>query len=131
MSLNEKSHQQQESNNRWKPPRPLLPALEPETQYPIDALPPMLRNAVTSYQHYGQQPVALVACSALANLSLACQALANVARDRYLVSPISLYFLVVAQSGERKALPITFFQSQHGLGRRTSEKCVNPMSKQP
>ena len=36
-------------------------------------------------------------------LSLACQALANVARDRYLVSPVSLYFLVVAQSGERKS----------------------------
>lgn len=131
MSFNEKSPQQQESNSRWNHPRPLLPALEPETQYPIDALPPMLRNAVTSYQHYGQQPVALVACSALANLSLACQALANVARDRYLVSPVSLYFLVVAQSGERKSAADNVFQSQQGLGKLKSEKSVNPMYKQP
>lgn len=103
MSVNEPSVLNQESGNQWNHPRPLLSALEPETHYPIDSLPPLLRNAVTAYQHYGQQPMALVACSALANLSLACQALANVARDCYLVSPVSLYFLVVAQSGERKS----------------------------
>ena len=90
MSFNEMSPQQ---HTRWNHPRPLLASLEPEMQYPVDALPPMLRNAVTSYQHYGQQPMALVACSALANLSLACQALANVARDRYLISPVWLCFL--------------------------------------
>lgn len=45
----------------------------------------------------------LVAGGALANLSLACQTLANVARDNYLVSPVSLYFLVIASSGERKS----------------------------
>jgi len=109
MSFDEISPRQQENSSRWDHPRPLLPALELETPYPTDALPPMLRNAVTSYQHYGQQPMALVACSALANLSLACQALANVARDRYLVSPVSLYFLVVAQSGERKSAADSVF----------------------
>lgn len=107
MSFNENNimplSQKQENNSHWNHPRPLLPALEPESQYPIDALPSILQKAVSSYQDYGQQPIALVACSALANLSLACQALANVARDRYLISPVSLYFLVVAQSGERKS----------------------------
>ncbi|MCW5590086.1 MAG: DUF3987 domain-containing protein [Legionellales bacterium] len=39
----------------------------------------------------------------MANMSLACQTLANVARDHLLVSPVSLYFLVVASSGERKS----------------------------
>jgi hypothetical protein len=41
-------------------------------------LPPRTQNAVVSYQRYGQQPLPLIACSALANVSLACQTLANV-----------------------------------------------------
>ena len=103
MNLNESSILTQENDIRWEHPRPLLPSLDPETHYPAEALPSILGKAVTAYQCYGQQPIALVACSALANLSLAFQALANVARDRYLISPVSLYFLVVAQSGERKS----------------------------
>ena len=95
LSLSQKS----DDKIQWGHPRPLLPSLDPETHYPAEALPSILGKAVTAYQCYGQQPIALVACSALANLSLACQALANVARDRYLISPASLYFLVVAQSG--------------------------------
>ncbi|MDQ5920693.1 MAG: hypothetical protein QG673_749 [Pseudomonadota bacterium] len=73
------------------------------TPYPLDSLPKLIRTAVISYQEYGQQPLPLIACSALANVSLACQSLANVARDHMLISPISLYFLVAASSGERKS----------------------------
>jgi len=62
-----------------------------------------VQQVVNAYQCYGQQPLPLVASGALANLSLACQTLANVARDNYLVSPVSLYFLVIASSGERKS----------------------------
>ena len=87
----------------WGAPLPLSPTLSSDIPYPINALPASVRDAVTAYQRYGQQPMPLVACSALANLSLACQALANIARDRYLVSPLSLYFLVIASSGERKS----------------------------
>ena len=47
--------------------------------------------------------------SALANISLACQALANIARDSLLTSPTSLYFLVVAASGERKSAADSVF----------------------
>lgn len=71
--------------------------------YPVDALPSIIRNAVLSYHQYGQQPLSLIACSALANVSLACQTLSNVARDSYLISPVSLYFLSIASSGERKS----------------------------
>jgi hypothetical protein len=46
--------------------------------------------------------MALVACSALAAASLATQGLADVERAPGLVGPISVYVLVVAQSGERK-----------------------------
>jgi hypothetical protein len=87
----------------WPYPIPLTPILDPEILYPVDALPSLLKKAIVTYQHYGQQPIALIASSALANISLACQSLANVARDRYLVSPVSLYFIQVASSGERKS----------------------------
>lgn len=93
----------------WRNPVPLLPILTPDIPYPIDALPGIVNKAVTVYQHYGQQPLSLIACSALANLSLACQSLANVARDTYLISPVSLYFLLASGSGTRKTAADTVF----------------------
>lgn len=87
----------------WPFPTPLSATLASEMPYPINALPGVINQAVAAYQQYGQQPLPLVACSALANISLACQSLANVARDRYLTSPVSLFFLSVAASGERKS----------------------------
>ena len=70
--------------------------------YPIEALPPVLLEAVLEYHPYGQQPLALVACAAIGNLALAAQARANVARDSTLSGPISLNFMTIAESGERK-----------------------------
>ncbi len=89
--------------DNWSQPVPLTHVLNTQTPYPFDALPGILQQVVHAYQSYGQQPLPLVACGALANLSLACQSLANVARDHYLISPVSLYFLVIASSGERKS----------------------------
>lgn len=86
----------------WKNPLPIEDKLE-TVPYPIDSLPAVIKDAVTSYQAYGQQPLALCACSSLASVSLACQTLANVARDNMLISPISVYFLIAAASGERKS----------------------------
>lgn len=93
----------------WKQPIPLAYVLNNEAPYPLDALPNIIQRVVHAYQNYGQQPLSLVANGALANLSLACQALANVARDHYLISPISLYFLVIASSGERKSAADSVF----------------------
>src|SRR5690242_8853970 len=70
--------------------------------YPVDALPPIISAAVEEYRAYGQQPLPLIASSALAAASLASQGLADVARDSYLVGPISLNFGIVGMSGERK-----------------------------
>jgi hypothetical protein len=86
----------------WPDPLPLVPPAEEPLQYPIDALPSTLRDACVADQTFGQQPMALVACSALAAASLAIQGLANVKRAPGLNGPIGLYVLVVAQSGERK-----------------------------
>ena len=83
----------------WEMPSVFKQDHQESTPYPVEALPSIIRDAVCSYQKYGQQPLPLIACSALANVSLACQTLSNVARDKYLVSPVSLYFLSVAPSG--------------------------------
>ncbi len=95
----------------WDHPTPFLPIQNQDTLYPLHALPQILQKTVTEYQQYGQQPIALVACSALANVSLACQSLANVARDQHLMSPISLYFAVIAESGARKTACDSTFSS--------------------
>jgi hypothetical protein len=86
----------------WGEPIPLEADHQAPVPYPIDALPPILRDAVLSYQAFGQQPVELVACSALAAASLVCQGLADVDRDGNLTGPCSLSFVTVAVSGERK-----------------------------
>ena len=102
MHLVTSNNTQEETTQPWLSIKPLECQAE-NNNYPIDAIPSSLKNAIVSYQSYGQQPLPLVACSALANVSLACQGLANVARDKYLISPISLYFLTIASSGERKS----------------------------
>ena len=83
--------------------------VEIKQPYPIHALPNIIKDAIVSYADYGQQPISLLANSALSNISLACQGLANVARDDLLVSPISMYFITVASSGERKTAADKFF----------------------
>lgn len=102
---------QEHPQGYWKQPIPLVYTLNNEAPYPLDALPNILQRVVHSYQCYGQQPLSLVANGALANLSLACQAHANVARDTYLTSPVSLYFLVIASSGERKSAADSLFSN--------------------
>jgi putative DNA primase/helicase len=92
----------------WADPEPLTEPLDP-LPYPADALPPLLRDVVREAQAFVQAPVALVACSALAALSLAAQGLVNVRRDHQLVGPVSLYLLAVADSGERKTTCDTIF----------------------
>lgn len=77
------------NNINWQKPTPLHQNSDNQTPYPVDSLPSIIKHAVLSYQQYGQQPTPLIACSALANVSLACQSLANVARDHLLVSPLA------------------------------------------
>lgn len=86
----------------WPDPQPLDREATLSEPYPLDVLPSLIGAAVREYQAYGQQPVALVASSALAMVSLAAQGLADVARDERLTGPLSLNFLIIAQSGERK-----------------------------
>ena len=86
----------------WRQPTPLTQATTEEIKYPMDALPAVLQKAVGAYHQYGQQPLSLITNSAIANISLACQSQANVARDQYLTSPVSLYFLTCGSTARRK-----------------------------
>lgn len=87
--------------NDWISPSDLLQDSE-NFPYPIEALPNGIRDAVHEVLDFVQCPTALAACSALSALSLSAQHLANVRRAEGLISPVSLYILSIAESGERK-----------------------------
>ncbi|QIE54965.1 DUF3987 domain-containing protein [Pikeienuella piscinae] len=82
-------------------PRPLLRQIPPGEPYPVEALGP-LRSAVEAVQGQFLAPVAIPAASALAAASLAVQGHVNVTTLAG-VSPVSLYALTIAKSGERKS----------------------------
>lgn len=89
-------------------PEPLIVPTLPEP-YPLDALPATIRAAVAEVQGFVQAPVALVASSALAALSVAGQSLAGVKRADKLTGPCSLFMLALGDSGERKTTCDGFF----------------------
>ncbi|MCK4608863.1 MAG: DUF3987 domain-containing protein [Gammaproteobacteria bacterium] len=96
-------------------PIPLIPENEQSALYPVELLPELAKKAVEAYQEYGKQPLSMIVTSTLASMSLACQGLANVERDKQLISPISLYFIIVAESGERKTAADNFFSNSNRI----------------
>jgi hypothetical protein len=90
-----------EHDASWPEPEPLSGADEPQP-FPLDALPPDVEAAVVEYQRYGQQPVEMVGCSAIAAMGGAVQGLADVRREPLLVGPTSVNVVLIAESGERK-----------------------------
>jgi hypothetical protein len=83
-------------------PVPLMRQEEPSGEFPIEALGP-LRAAAQAAQDISQAPMALAAQSALAVASLAAQALADVETLSGQSTPLSLFCLSIAKSGERKS----------------------------
>lgn len=71
--------------------------------FPVQALPDILREAVWDVQAKTQAPLPLIVSSVLGAMSLASQHLYDVQRPDDIVTPISLYLLVLAESGERKS----------------------------
>lgn len=84
------------------PPAPLMRHEGTAEPFPIEALGP-LRAAAEAAQHISQAPMALAAQSALAVASLATQALADVETLSGQATPLSIFALSVAKSGERKS----------------------------
>lgn len=92
----------------WPEPQALAAKVAAEP-YPFDALPETIRAAVDEVQGFTKAPVPLVASSALAALSLAIQAHADVKRAEKLAGPVGLFLLTIADSGERKSTCDGFF----------------------
>ena len=86
----------------WTDPEPISVAAEP-APYPVEVLPTLIRGAVEEVQGFVKAPMPLVAASALGAVSIAVQDKFNVKRAERLTGPISLFFLSVADSGERKS----------------------------
>lgn len=99
---------EQADNDGWPEPLPLTAKIDPEA-YPLDALPETLRAAVEEVRAFTKAPIPLVASSALAALSLAVQAHADMKRAEKLQGPTGLFLLTVADSGERKSTCDGFF----------------------
>lgn len=92
----------------WPAPQPLIASIEREP-YPMDALPGRIAAAVEEVAGFVKAPLPMVAASALAAVSVAVQAHADVRRTAKLESPSSLYLLTIADSGERKSTCDGFF----------------------
>jgi putative DNA primase/helicase len=99
-----------DDSNGWPEPQPMTIKIEPEP-YPIDALPDTIRAAVEEVAGFVKAPLPLVASSALAALSLACQAHIDAKRAEKLHGPSGLFSLIIADSGERKTTCDGFFTS--------------------
>lgn len=99
---------EQTDNDGWPVPLPLTDKFDSEP-YPLDALPDTLRTAVEEVRAFTKAPIPLVVSSALAALSLAMQAHADVKRAEKLQGPSGLFLLTIADSGERKSTCDGFF----------------------
>lgn len=99
-----------EPADNWPAPLPITQDI-PSEPYPLDALPDNIRGAIAEVQGFVQAPVAIVASVAVATVALAVQSYIDVERDTRLAGPVGLYFLVLAQSGERKTSVEKFFLS--------------------
>ncbi|WP_448684462.1 YfjI family protein, partial [Enterobacter cloacae] len=71
--------------------------------FPVHVFPQIIRNAVYEAEQQTQAPQALIAASVLGVISLACQNRIDVCRLNNLRSPVSLFLLTLADSGERKS----------------------------
>ena len=84
-------------------PLPLFPPLLPAEPFPTDALGPVLSRAAHAIARKVQVPPAMAAQSVLAAAALAAQSHADVRLPYGQVRPLSLFFVTVAASGDRKS----------------------------
>lgn len=91
-------------------------------QFPVHALPKLLGSAVRDVENNIMVPIPIAVSSAIGYLSLAAQAIADVERPNGLLSPISLNFMVVANSGDRKSTADNVFAKPFKDHERLCEK---------
>lgn len=105
--MDEQTFDGAERRLKWNT-KPLRPDSFP-TEYPVERLPGIIGQAVREVADHSQAPVALVAASALSAVSAVVQTNYSVSRNATLDGPASLFFLTVAESGERKTSVDTMF----------------------
>lgn len=71
-------------------------------EFPFNAISRPLRKAIYNFEDVTQAPAEMIVSSVLCAISLACQSLIKVKITDNIVSPVSLYSFVIADSGERK-----------------------------
>jgi len=82
----------------------IVPAMSAAPAFPIQALPPVMREAVEALEEHVQAPRSLCAHSVLSAAMLVSQGLADVKVDGLPAPvPLSLFMLAIAVSGERKS----------------------------
>lgn len=112
--------------HEWADPMPLAGVSYKPEAYPLEALPQGIQAAVADVQATTQAPLAMVATSALTALSLAGQGHVNVARNKHLTGPVSLFALVLAESGERKSTVDGFFTRAIRKYEAAQEEAMRP-----
>ncbi|MBV8774453.1 MAG: DUF3987 domain-containing protein [Deltaproteobacteria bacterium] len=85
-------------------PRPLHRAIPLAVVFPVSALGAPLEEVVRAIGRLTGAPLSIVANSVLAACTLVAQALIDVVLPTGDVRPVSLYFIVIAESGERKSV---------------------------
>jgi putative DNA primase/helicase len=107
----------------WGTVEPLMTA-NGGASYPVDALPQSLKDAVLESTNIVKCPTAMAASSALATLATACQGIANIQPNQNLKpSPLSLFFMQIAKSGERKStIDSLFTESIKAWSQRKKEE---------
>jgi hypothetical protein len=84
-------------------PIPLFPPLPSAERFPVEALGPVLSRAAAAISRKVQVPEAIAAQSVLAAAALGGQAHADVMLPYGQKRPLSLFFVTVAASGDRKS----------------------------
>jgi hypothetical protein len=90
-------------SNAHDGPIPLYPPLPKSEPYPVEALGPVLASAAQAIARKVQVSEAIAAQSVLAVASLAAQPLADVRLPFGQTRPLSLFFVTIAGSGDRKS----------------------------
>jgi putative DNA primase/helicase len=87
----------------WDPITPFNYSLSSQNPFPLSSLPKVIKEAVEEVHAHFQTPIPLVVSASLVPLAAPLQRLVDVARNSKLRSPVSIFSLVLAKSGERKS----------------------------
>ena len=84
-------------------PEPLTPTMASETPYPLDSLPPLMRNAIVDTADHAQTPVPLAGQCVLAAMAYLAQTRVDARSHKTNKMPCSLNLLALQISGGGKS----------------------------